>query len=226
MRTFITALSLFLFSLSVLVFINAMNQTSPPSHDNNYIEKNLSPEQTSGGEFMVQEDGIQEKPEKKQARVSNERKKESDANAHIKQGKPPETQIAEIKEIPKERLIAMFQGEFFNSSQIVLDEDLVKKVQLIVREYKASPNYRIIVEGHTDNIPVRLPSIYFKDNMGLSIYRAKKIADILVQYGIPREKISVIGYGETRPVANNDTASGRTKNRRVDVKIIPNNKEF
>ncbi len=62
--------------------------------------------------------------------------------------------------------------------------------------------------------------------MDLSFLRAKAVAGILVKYGISPERISVTGYGDTRPIASNETDEGRAKNRRVEVKLIPEDKEF
>jgi outer membrane protein OmpA-like peptidoglycan-associated protein len=55
----------------------------------------------------------------------------------------------------------------------------------------------------------------------LSLRREKTIANILVSHGIPLERISVMGYGDTRPISTNNTEAGRAKNRRVEVKLMP-----
>ncbi len=56
--------------------------------------------------------------------------------------------------------------------------------------------------------------------MDLSVRRAKAIADLLIDRGIPRERITVVGYGDTRPIDTNNTEEGRSKNRRVEVKLM------
>jgi outer membrane protein OmpA-like peptidoglycan-associated protein len=57
--------------------------------------------------------------------------------------------------------------------------------------------------------------------MDLSFLRAKAIANILVFHGLSPDRISVIGYGDTHPIDSNDTEEGRAKNRRVEVKLVP-----
>jgi outer membrane protein OmpA-like peptidoglycan-associated protein len=57
--------------------------------------------------------------------------------------------------------------------------------------------------------------------MDLSLRRARAIEKILVSHGIPSNRISVIGYGDARPIASNHTEEGRAKNRRVEVKLMP-----
>jgi len=72
------------------------------------------------------------------------------------------------------------------------------------------------VEGHTDSTG--------RDsyNMTLSQQRAQSVKDYLVNQQILSARISTRGYGETRPVASNDTANGRALNRRVEIQIVPN----
>lgn len=127
----------------------------------------------------------------------------------------------------KARVLAVLGSGVFRSGQSVIDENLVNAVNKLVPEILASPDHRVIVEGHTDNMPIRSSSgKRYQDNMELSFLRAKAVALILEKNGIPLERISVTGYGDTRPVASNETDEGRVKNRRVEVKLIPEHKEF
>lgn len=78
------------------------------------------------------------------------------------------------------------------------------------------PQAQIVIEGHTDS--------YGGDetNMTLSRQRAEAVSQYLSGvFGIPAFRITAIGYGETRPIANNETAQGRARNRRIDVRIEP-----
>ncbi|MBI3010913.1 MAG: OmpA family protein [Candidatus Omnitrophica bacterium] len=60
------------------------------------------------------------------------------------------------------------------------------------------------------------------DNKALSLARANSVADYLVErHGVNRGRITVIGYGEERPIASNDKADGRQRNRRVEIVILP-----
>jgi len=75
---------------------------------------------------------------------------------------------------------------------------------------------RIEVTGHTDS---RGTESY---NQALSMRRADSVASYLSSQGVSRGRMAVNGAGETRPVASNDTESGRAQNRRVEITIIPN----
>jgi OOP family OmpA-OmpF porin len=85
----------------------------------------------------------------------------------------------------------------------------------IIRAVKIFPNARIEVIGHTDSTGDD------KVNQALSEARADKVAKFLVEVGdMPQDRITSLGYGESRPVATNETAEGRAENRRVEIKII------
>ena len=69
------------------------------------------------------------------------------------------------------------------------------------------------IEGNTDWIA---PEDY---NMSLSVRRAESVANYLISRGVDRDRISTVGYGETRPASNNDTAEGRALNRRTEIVV-------
>ena len=79
---------------------------------------------------------------------------------------------------------------------------------------------QIVVEGFTDNEPIG-PALRarFTSNLELSSARADAVVRYLVSKGVPQNIISAQGFGESRPVAGNDTAQGRAKNRRVEIVI-------
>ncbi len=79
---------------------------------------------------------------------------------------------------------------------------------------------QIVVEGYTDNVPIG-PELKarFPSNLELSSARADAVVRYLVSKGVPQNIISAQGFGESRPVASNDTPQGRAKNRRVEIVI-------
>jgi outer membrane protein OmpA-like peptidoglycan-associated protein len=90
---------------------------------------------------------------------------------------------------------------------------LLEKVQQATTVF---PRAQIVIEGHTDS--------YGSDetNMRLSQQRAEAVSKYLSdELGVPAFRMSAVGYGETRPIANNETAQGRERNRRIDVRIEP-----
>lgn len=85
-------------------------------------------------------------------------------------------------------------------------------------------NQRIVVEGFTDNVPIG-PALKtrFPSNWELSTARATDVVRFLSAKGVPNNALSAEGFGDSRPVATNDTPQGRAKNRRVDIVITGQN---
>ncbi|WP_059048688.1 flagellar motor protein MotB [Paenibacillus senegalimassiliensis] len=93
---------------------------------------------------------------------------------------------------------------------------LAKAISVMLQEF---PDYEVIVSGHTDNVPIN--TYQFPSNWDLSSVRALNFMKILLfNEHLDPKKFSAIGYGEYHPVAENDTATGRAQNRRVEVSII------
>lgn len=74
------------------------------------------------------------------------------------------------------------------------------------------------VEGFTDDIPISTPR--FPSNWELSAARAASVVNLLGRFGVAPQRMSAIGYGEFKPIADNDTEAGRQKNRRVVLVIL------
>jgi chemotaxis protein MotB len=83
------------------------------------------------------------------------------------------------------------------------------------------PGQQIVVEGFTDNEPIG-PALKarFPSNLELSSARADAVVRYLTSKGVPQNTISAQGFGESRPVASNDTPQGKAKNRRVEIIIV------
>lgn len=112
-------------------------------------------------------------------------------------------------------LINATQYIYFNfaSSQASLAENKQKYFLVLAKYLKASPKARIEVSGHTDSIGTMERNLFF------SSQRAEHIKLLLLQSGIPSEKVSVLAKGPSEPIADNSTEAGRSKNRRVEIKI-------
>ena len=87
-----------------------------------------------------------------------------------------------------------------------------------IAQILAEDPHVIQVEGHTDNLPIHNSA--FHSNWELSAVRASTVVRLLAGNGIAERRLSATGFGETRPVAENDTAEGRAKNRRVSVMLL------
>lgn len=119
----------------------------------------------------------------------------------------------EIKKEIVEKVNFAARNIFFdlNSDKILVKSfSSLNEVALILRN---NPALRLFVEGHSDNIGN--PSY----NLALSQKRAEAVKDYLVKQGIDISRMSAIGFGQERPIADNKTAAGKAQNRRVELKL-------
>lgn len=102
----------------------------------------------------------------------------------------------------------------FDFDKSVVKPDSYDDIKAVADFMKQYPQTSTVVEGHTDSVGT---DAY---NQGLSERRAGAVRDVLVnQYGIDASRVQAVGYGESRPVADNATSEGRAINRRVEAEV-------
>lgn len=106
-------------------------------------------------------------------------------------------------------LFASGRADLSGAAAATLD-DLAKSVKLM--------NGDVIVQGHTDNVPI--VSKKYRSNWELSAARSFSVIDALKARGVPVERLAAWGFGENRPVVENDTFEHRSQNRRIDIVIL------
>lgn len=120
-------------------------------------------------------------------------------------------------------VITLADNILFDSANATIKNDaypVLNKIIAVIK--KNAPEKNIGIEGHTDNEPIKLSAWKWKSNMELSTARANSVYHYLVDVGgLDPARLTTIGHGEFRPVADNDTGEGRTKNRRVEIVILP-----
>ena len=113
-------------------------------------------------------------------------------------------------------IILRLVGLTFPSGSADLQAQYTSLLDRVRQAADVFPRSQLIIEGHTDS--------YGSDetNLGLSRQRAEAVSRFLAQqFAVPDFRMTAVGYGETRPIANNETAQGRARNRRIDVRIEP-----
>lgn len=121
-----------------------------------------------------------------------------------------------ILNLPEKILFSSGHAELNANSKRTL-EDVAKSLKLVDGE--------IVVEGHTDNVPVRGGS--YESNWELSAARSFSVIEQLARAGVPQDRLAAWGFGEQRPVVPNTDAASRAKNRRIEIVVLkktPNNK--
>jgi len=113
-------------------------------------------------------------------------------------------------------LAVTFKGDVtFDTNSTVLKPGLYAEIDRVAGVLTRYPETLIRVEGHTDSVGAE------SYNMDLSVRRAYAVRDLLSQRGVSAARVEAIGFGESMPVATNDTEAGRQRNRRVEIKIAP-----
>ncbi|WP_029593507.1 OmpA family protein [Franconibacter pulveris] len=134
--------------------------------------------------------------------------------AAISDWAPPPPVIKKIIQGPK--TIRLDSMSLFDSGKYALKPGSTKLLVNSLVGIKARPGWLIVVAGHTDNTgnPVL--------NQTLSLKRAEAVRDWMRDTGdVPESCFAVQGYGESRPIATNDTPDGRALNRRVEISLVP-----
>lgn len=103
---------------------------------------------------------------------------------------------------------------FFKSGTATLDEPSTVVLQALAQYLKADPKLRLEVGGHTDSEPGPIP------NQELSEARAKVVVHWLVSNGIAPDRLEAKGYGESKPLAPNDSEEHKAMNRRTEIRVL------
>jgi len=115
-------------------------------------------------------------------------------------------------------VVSLQEAAFFPSGGSTVHEGAYPSIAKIAESIRQLPN-PVRLEGHTDSIPIH--NDRFASNWDLSAARAIAMLQLFTEhFGIEKEKFSVAGYADVVPIQSNDTAEGRSRNRRVDIVIL------
>ncbi len=106
-------------------------------------------------------------------------------------------------------------GALFAKGSSQIRNDAKARLKTVAETLKKYPDYKVVIEGHTDSIGSE------ESNLKISRERAYNfLMHMTDNEGIPLERLSSVGYGESRPIATNINEEGRKQNRRVDIAIL------
>ena len=109
-----------------------------------------------------------------------------------------------------------------NSDQLQPEgRQLLKSLAAPLAAYLGARDEMLMVSGFTDDRPVLGSNRQFADNLELSAQRALTVARALIEAGLPADAVFAAAFGPQQPVASNDDAAGRAKNRRVEMAPVP-----
>jgi chemotaxis protein MotB len=115
-------------------------------------------------------------------------------------------------------VISLREVGFYDSGSAEVHPGSLPILNKIATALATTP-YDIRIEGHTDNVPIHTE--HFDSNWELSTTRATRLTRIFVVNNFAPYRMAASGYAEFHPVATNDTAEGRSQNRRIDIIVLP-----
>ncbi|OGR75406.1 MAG: hypothetical protein A2X32_12870 [Elusimicrobia bacterium GWC2_64_44] len=179
---------------------------------------NIQPENKAAETFMsgFDKEAAQKEKEKKAEEVLN-KFNEQDVALKLAEEllKAGMKDMAEVQLTDKQIKINIAAPVLFGSGKADLGRTSSEVIGPVAAVLNKLPN-DIIVEGHTDNVPIK--SGDFATNWELSAARANAVVNLLAaRYAVPQERMIAAAYGEHRPVASNDTPRGRAQNRRIEI---------
>jgi chemotaxis protein MotB len=143
------------------------------------------------------------------ARISNAllNFKENDLTVKVKNGKV---------------YVSLAEQLLFSSGSTAVDKKGEGALQQLAKALKDQKDIHVMIEGHTDNVPISKGSQHFEDNWDLSVLRATSITRILIKGGMSPSQVTSAGKGEFSPITSNDNAQNKQKNRRTEIIVTPN----
>jgi chemotaxis protein MotB len=118
--------------------------------------------------------------------------------------------------------VSLAEQLLFGSGSTKVDKKGEGALQQLGKAIKDQKDIHVMIEGHTDNVPISKESQRFEDNWDLSVLRATSITRILIKAGMSPNQITSAGKGEYSPIAANDNAQNKQKNRRTEIIVTPN----
>ncbi len=127
----------------------------------------------------------------------------------------------EIEQLRDGLRVNVAQEILFESGSVALDVEGKAVLLRVCDQLKQTP-YQIIISGHTDNVQIRGQLAQrFPTNWELAGARAARVVRLFEEDGIDGDRLLVVSLGETHPVASNQDAEGRAKNRRIEIRLRP-----
>ncbi|GAC1300738.1 MAG: OmpA family protein [Mucilaginibacter sp.] len=138
---------------------------------------------------------------------------------------PDEMRDVDVKVLKGVVFISLSDNMLYKSGSYQISDkagQTLSKIAKIINDY---PNYDVLIEGNTDNVPIAQVNI--RNNWDLSALRASSVVQALQNsYNVDPKRLTAGGRGEYNPVADNSTPGGKTKNRRTQIIIAPKLDQF
>jgi chemotaxis protein MotB len=213
-------------ALAVVAAATVGCQQTQLEERNAALQKQLEQALSQNADLQAQNDGLKNQSQELQAELDRARATAGGAAAaaaRTGKAKPEFGEGIETTVGARGELTVMLpEAVLFASGKAALKGDAKRHLDRIItvlnRDYAGD---KIRVEGHTDSQPISKSKKQWQDNWDLSCNRSMEVVRYLISKGMDPRRVYAAGYGPYKPVATNDTAAGRAKNRRVVIVVYP-----
>jgi chemotaxis protein MotB len=117
--------------------------------------------------------------------------------------------------------VSLSEQLLFKSGSTKVDPKGQEALKKLATALKGNQDVNVLVEGHTDNVPITKGTAGMRDNWDLSVLRATEITRLLTDNGLPTSQVTPSGRAQYVPVAQNDTPANKALNRRTEIILTP-----
>jgi len=149
----------------------------------------------------------------RQQELEEARKQQAQAEADRQAAMQELQRFAKVQEEQRGTVITLPGGLLFAPGRSDLSSGAQRALEEVAQALETVPDQHVVIEGHTDSRGGE------DTNYELSVLRANAVREFLAARGVGRDRIEAVGFGETRPIASNESAEGRATNRRVEIVV-------
>lgn len=124
-----------------------------------------------------------------------------------------------VRIVDGKMVVSLGSDVLFPAGSAKLSKEGVNAMKEVAAQLASIPGKKFQVEGHTDNMPISTP--VFPSNWELASARALSVVRMMIDSGMPADRVSAASYADTHPVQPNETPEGRAANRRVAIVVVP-----
>jgi chemotaxis protein MotB len=124
-----------------------------------------------------------------------------------------------VKIVDGKMVVSLGSDVMFPAGSSRLSKEGLSAVKEVATQLASIPGKKFQVEGHTDNMPISTP--VFPSNWELASARSLSVVKMMIENGMPADRVSAASFADTYPVQSNDSAEGRAANRRVAIVVVP-----
>lgn len=124
-----------------------------------------------------------------------------------------------VRIVDGKMVVSLGSDVLFPSGSAKLSEKGMQTIKAVTAQLASIPDKKYQVEGHTDNVPMK--SAQFPSNWELASSRSLTVVKNMIENHMPANRVSAASFGDSQPIAANDTAENKALNRRIEIVIVP-----